>query len=103
MLTQHGQLTRYEQTTFALLHAIDLDTPLQYLQQALEVLLDIPTVLRRADTPFSEEVLPALYTLASKARVLCDTVDTVTAHVGRPPLAVPASATPSRQGIAVVD
>ena len=91
MLTQQEQLARFEQTTFALLHAIDLDTPLQHIQHAFESLLDVPTMLRHADTPFSEEVLPALYTLASKARVLCDTVDTMTAHVGQTPITAPVS------------
>ena len=103
MLTQHEQLARFEQMTFAILQAIDLDTPLQHLQHACEVLLDIPTVLRHADTPFSEEVLPALYTLASKARVLCDAVDTVATHVGRTPMPAPVSYAPARQCVAVVD
>ena len=103
MLTQQEQRARFEQTTFALLHAIDLDTPLQHLQRAFESLLDVPTVLRHADTPFSEEVLPALYTLASKARVLCDAVDTMAAHVGRRPITAAASCPPAPQCIAVAD
>lgn len=103
MVTQHEQLARFEQTTFALLHAIDLDTPLQHLQHTLEVLLDIPAIVRRADTPFSDEVLPALCTLASKARVLCDTVDTMATHVGRRPVLAPTSGAPGHQCFAVAE
>ena len=96
MLAPHRQLTSLEQTALGKIREVALQTPMRQVGEVLDVLLDVPTALRHADTPFSNQALAALQTLRAEIQSLCMAVDTLAEHVNRPAArAYPGVAVPS--------
>ena len=95
MLTLQKQLASLEQTALSKIDAVDLKTPRQQVGQVFEALLDVPTIVRGANTAFSDQTLAALQTLLAETHRLSAAVATMTQHVGR-------AASPSYAGAATL-
>lgn len=85
MSPQNESLSQVEMTAIEALRGIDLETPTRQLRQALEALLDVPTIARRGDTAVSRQAAAALAKLRQDVQRLHEAVQILGNHVERPP------------------
>ena len=83
MFVHHDQLTHLERMALAQLLDVDLMTPMQQIRLGLEVLLDVPTAVRGANSAFSDQAAAVLEVLSEDVERLREAVRALSEHVHR--------------------